>query len=204
MADFTEAIRFEPALAAAYLNRGSAQSAASDDERAIADFSEAIRLGSNDATTDARTYYSRGDACLSESEYGKAIADYGEAIGLDPRFAAAHNNRRWARAISGLDLQQAFEDCNQALQFAPDEASYRDTRGFANLQLGRFDEAIADFDLALKIDPRLASSLHSRGVAKKKGDADIASAKATKQDVGEDFKPQRETPAQSLERCGCE
>ena len=61
------------------------------------------------------------------------------------------------------------------------------------MKLGRFDEAIADYDSALKLAPQLASSLYGRGAAKlKKGDtdggnADIAAAKAIQADVADDF-----------------
>ena len=59
------------------------------------------------------------------------------------------------------------------------------------MKLGRLDEAIADFDAALKIEPKLASSLYGRGLAKlKKGDrtgadADMVTAKAIRADVAE-------------------
>jgi len=49
----------------------------------------------------------------------------------------------------------------------------------------------ADFDAALRIDPRAASSLYVRGIAHRRrgdatrGDADIAAAKAIKSDIAE-------------------
>ena len=42
--DFTEAIRLDPRLAAAYHNRGNAWHAKADYDKAIADYTEAIRL----------------------------------------------------------------------------------------------------------------------------------------------------------------
>ena len=53
-----------------------------------------------------------------------------------------------------------------------------------NLKSGQTKNAIADFDAALKINPRLTSSLYGRGLAKKRngsiaeGDLDINNAKA--------------------------
>ena len=58
------------------------------------------------------------------------------------------------------------------------------SRGFVYLRLSRLDEAIADYDAALKLNPKMAASLYGRGLAKQKngdqagGDADIAAAKA--------------------------
>lgn len=47
-----------------------------------------------------------------------------------------------------------------------------DNRGVAYLMLGQLGHAIADFEAALKLDPKQARPLHGRGVAKlKKGDA---------------------------------
>jgi hypothetical protein len=59
------------------------------------------------------------------------------------------------------------------------------------LALHRLDDAIVDFNAALEINSKLASSLYGRGLAKlKKGDrvgahADMAAAKAIQADIGE-------------------
>ena len=54
----------------------------------------------------------------------------------------------------------------------PGDGYILDSRGFVYLRLGQFDDAIADYNAALKINPKIASSLYGRGVAKlKKGDS---------------------------------
>src|SRR5262245_18453125 len=68
----------------AYNNRGIAYRAKGDHARAIADFSEAIRLNPN-----AFTYYNRGVVYGSKGDHDRAIADYNEAIRLDPNNARA-------------------------------------------------------------------------------------------------------------------
>jgi tetratricopeptide (TPR) repeat protein len=61
------------------------------------------------------------------------------------------------------------------------------------LRLGQFDAAIADDDAALKLRPRIAEALYSRGLARRsKGDAagaadDIAAAKAIQPDIADKF-----------------
>jgi tetratricopeptide (TPR) repeat protein len=58
-------------------------------------------------------------------------------------------------------------------------------------QAGRLDAAIADYDAALRRDPKIAESLYGRGIARQRkgdtagGDADIAAAKAVKPDIAE-------------------
>ena len=60
-----------------------------DDEKAIKNYTEAIRLGPNFADA----YYNRGNAYRRRGENDKAISDYTEAIRLDPNFANAYYNR---------------------------------------------------------------------------------------------------------------
>jgi tetratricopeptide (TPR) repeat protein len=58
------------------------------------------------------------------------------------------------------------------------------SRGLVHLRLGEFDKAIADYDAALAINPKLGWSLYCRGLAKQRkgltaeGAADIAAATA--------------------------
>ena len=65
--------------------------------------------------------------------------------------------------------------------------------GLAFLRQGQFDQAIADFDQALKLRPTLVSALYGRGLAKVKkgerasGDADINAAKAVKPDIAKEL-----------------
>jgi tetratricopeptide (TPR) repeat protein len=67
------------------------------------------------------------------------------------------------------------------------------TRGLVRLKQGRFDEAIADYDMGLKIHAKDAILLYGRGVARRRkgdtagGDADIAAAKAAKADIADLF-----------------
>ena len=59
--------------------------------------------------------------------------------------------------------------------------------------MGEWDSAIDDYSSALQLDPKLASSLYGRGLAKlKKGDitggnADVAAAKEIDSNIVEDF-----------------
>ena len=68
-----------------------------------------------------------------------------------------------------------------------------DSRGLVNLKSGQTKNAIADFDAALKINPRLTSSLYGRGLAKKRsgaiseGDLDIANARAMDPNIVKEF-----------------
>ena len=60
-------------------------------DKAVADFSEAIRLGMKDA----KLYHYRACAYITKRQWDKAIADFTEAIQLDPRYADAYGGRGW-------------------------------------------------------------------------------------------------------------
>ena len=68
-----------------------------------------------------------------------------------------------------------------------------DSRGLTYLKMGQWDSAIEDYNEALRIDPKLASSLYGRGLAKLKtgdttgGNTDIAAAKAIEANIVGDF-----------------
>jgi tetratricopeptide (TPR) repeat protein len=147
--------------------------------RAMADCDQVIKL--NPKSTYA--YNNRGATFQRMGDYARASADYGAATKLQPNNADARAARYWVRAAGGREVQQAINDCDQALKIKADQPDVRDIRGFVNLRLGKIDDAIKDYDAALKLDPKLAGALYGRGVAKMKkndragGGADIASAK---------------------------
>ncbi len=94
--------------------------------------------------------------------------------------AAAEQSRRLGRALLGARRRRprgaaGAVDCNESLKLKADQPDVLDTRGFVNLRLGKMDDAIKDYDAALKLDPKLPGALYGRGVAKtKKGDRPAA------------------------------
>jgi tetratricopeptide (TPR) repeat protein len=123
----------------------------------------------------------RGSAYTDKGALDASIADYGEAIKLDPSRPIAWNGRCWARVIkpkaSTAELQLALEDCNKALALETNLAAIFDSRALVYLKLGKYDEAIADYDRALALDPRMATSLYGRAIAKTRKAPLDASAK---------------------------
>ena len=57
------------------------------------------------------------------------------------------------------EIEAALTDCKNSLQLRPGDAYALDGRGFVHLVLDEPAEALADFDNALKIEPRLAEAL---------------------------------------------
>jgi tetratricopeptide (TPR) repeat protein len=185
-------------LAADLTIRGRAYRAKGDFDRAIADYSEAIRIDPGYALAvysrgiayfnkgdfdrsiadysqalrlvpqDLITLQNRGHAYQAKQDYEHAIADYSEAIRVGPAFAPAYNDRCYARALAGRELEQAIADCNEALRLVPNDSHTLDSRGLTYLRHGELAHAIADYDAALRINPRQGASLYGRGLAKRK------------------------------------
>ena len=131
-------------------------------EGAIADFDRVINI--RPKYTDA--YINRADAKSGLGLYEEAVADFDQALQLQPDDASAYISRGNARArpwsIRGghpLTLIRPF-NCK------PDDASAYISRGNAKLELGQYQEAIADFDQALQLQPDDASAYISRGNAR--------------------------------------
>src|SRR5260370_2556967 len=64
------------------------------------------------------------------------------------------------------DVALAVNDCNMALQLRPRYADAFDSRAMINLKSGQLGKAIADYDAALRIEPKRANSLYGRRIAK--------------------------------------
>ena len=51
-----------------------------------------------------------------------------------------------------------MKDCDDALKINPNYADAFDSRGMVDLKSGKFSKAIADYDAALRLDPKHASA----------------------------------------------
>ena len=159
-------------LAAYYTNRAAAYHEKGDNDRAIADLNEAIRLDPKFAMA----FNNRGAAYNEQGDNDRAIADLNEAIRIDPKFAMAFNNRGNAYSDKG-DNDRAIADFNETIRIDPKFARAFQNRGSAYHDKGDNDRAIADYSEAIRIDPEDASAFNGRGVAyRAKGDLDRASA----------------------------
>jgi tetratricopeptide (TPR) repeat protein len=101
-----------------YNFRGVAYYRKGDTDRAIADFTEAIRLDPKNATT----HNKRGVAYHRKGDMDRAIADFTEAIRLDPKLAYAYNGRGDAYREKG-DTDRAIADFNEAMRIDPKNVS---------------------------------------------------------------------------------
>jgi len=141
-----------------------------DYDRAIALFSEAIRLD----THNSLAFNSRGNAYSKKGDNDRAISDYNEAIRLDPNNSKTFNSRGWAYAGKG-ENDRAISDYNEAIRLDPNYSLAFSNRGIAYSKKGDVDRAISDYDEAIRLDPHNSKAFNNRGNAySKKGDVDRA------------------------------
>jgi len=182
--------------AMAHYKMASAFAIKGDRLRAIAEFTESIKL---DPEYIARAYAQRGALYAIDREYDLAIADYSEAIRVNPKRAdpylnrgrayvakgdrdhaiadyadAIRNNPKFAEAYGNLcnaltiegRLQTALASCNKSVQLEPRNPASLAFRGTVYLALRDFKRAEANYEEALALDPNWSHALYGRGLLK--------------------------------------
>jgi len=164
--------RSEPNNADAFYSRGRAYYDKKDYDRAIQDYTEALRLN----PTHVFAFNNRGNAYLDKKQSDLAIADYDRAIAYDSNYSIAYYNR--ARAYSAKkDDERALQDYEMAIRINPKYAAALYNRGNIYRAKKDYDRAIKDYDEAIRSNPTYAMAFNNRGIAyREKGDDERAMA----------------------------
>ena len=178
IADYDEAIRLKPDDPQTYNKRGLARYLLKKYKDAIADYDTAIQIKPDYADA----YYYRGHANKVIEKYENAFADYNNTINLRPDDAAAYHHRGFVKFTLG-QYKEAIIDYDKAIQLKPsehephsnegntisfllegtkfDEAEVYINRGVAKSQLGEYEEALADYDEAIRLKPDYAEAYNT-------------------------------------------
>lgn len=146
--------------AEALYNRGLANKANEDLDKAIADYTAAIAADPKWAVP----YAKRGDLYDDKGDQQRAIADLTDALRLDPEYG-------WAYSIRGYILDQkgeydrAIADYSQAIRIDPTDSGTIANRGWTKRKKGDLDGAFADFNEAIRVDPKFVRAYYNRGLA---------------------------------------
>jgi tetratricopeptide (TPR) repeat protein len=156
---------------------------------AIAAYDTALSL----SPSDAKAFNGRGEARLAKLEYAAAIADFTAAIDRNTKNYLAFSNRCEARAEANIDLAAALDDCDAALRILPIVTATFGQRALVLLRMGKFADAIADYDKGIAGAPYSAAFVFGRGIAKARNgdkagsDADVATARRMDDTIGATF-----------------
>ena len=148
-------------LAVAFTNRGRAYKRKGQWDRAIADYSEAIRLKSDDA----QVFNNRGNVYYYDGQLDRALKDYDDAIRLEPDLAVAFGNRGNVYRKKGR-FDRAIKDYDDAIRFKPENAQVFADRGLAYEKKGEPSQALLDFENAYALGfrhPLLLKKLRESG-----------------------------------------
>ena len=176
------------------LQRAKSHVDAHEYDRAISDYTEAIRLNPKNAamfaqralvyaakreydqaiadcteairldSKNASTYFGRGLAFMSKDDCDNAIADFTEAIRLEPTDAYTYRFRGDAYRIND-DYESAIADCTEAIRLDSKSAAAYGVRGWSYFLKDEYNSAIADFTEAIRLDSKNASAYDGRGTS---------------------------------------
>ena len=100
---------------------------------------------------------------INQGKYNEAIKAYDEAIRLDPKHAAAWNNKGIALNNQGK-YNEAIEAYDEAIRLDPNYAAAWNNKGIALNNQGKYDEAIKAYDEAIRLDPNYAAAWNNKGM----------------------------------------
>ena len=141
VAAFTELLRLEES-AGMYVLRGNVYRDVGDFDKALADYSEAIRLSARFAVA----YGNRGMVYAKKGDFDKALADFNRAVELQPENPLNGNEFAWF-LVTCPDRRlwkpaRAVELAKNATQGEPGNAAYWNTLGVAQYRAGDYEAAI--------------------------------------------------------------
>ncbi|WP_345263887.1 tetratricopeptide repeat protein [Nibrella viscosa] len=117
--DYEQAIKLKPNFYRPYYNRALLRTAQSDNDAALKDYSEAIRLAPDTSrSVSAEIYLNRGQLFAAQQQTLAALNDFTKAIELNPRNALALYNRG-NLLFQQKQLEPAVADFQRAVEADP-------------------------------------------------------------------------------------
>jgi tetratricopeptide (TPR) repeat protein len=126
----------------------------------------------------ASVHAALGTVAFRQRDFATARRHFEAAAQKRPDAASVTNNLAWLLSnTEPLDLEKALALASQAVELAPDVATYRETRGQILLKLGRWSDSVVDLQAALNGMPDDSTIHESLATAYEKlGNTDLARA----------------------------
>ncbi len=180
ISDFTKAIELDPNNTDAYYYRGVSHYYRSEFDLAIADYKKAIEINPNHANA----HCDFGLIYYEKKDYENALVHYNASISINPKFWRSYYNRALIHYYYKVDTTSALNDLSNAIELNPNYAKAYDLRGVVYQEMGKTEEAKADYKKALGLDPLL------REARKALNNLEGAQAVGTNVQAKESFKPE--------------
>jgi protein O-mannosyl-transferase len=144
-----DAVEKSPQLARPHMNLGMAYQAAGNDDLAMVEYGQALRINSKLAPA----YVNMAGLFFNRNDFDNSEIALRKAIGLSPSLATPYLN------LAQIEMKkrnpgEALAILNKAPE-SGDAYLFRLTRGDVYAQLGRYQDAITDYDEALRLRPDL-------------------------------------------------
>jgi tetratricopeptide (TPR) repeat protein len=127
-----------PNSAYAHHCRGYIYSQTNKQDQAIAEYSRALELNSQEADS----WHARGESYMATGLYEKAALDYSKALALNPLYYSWY--RRSCAYLKQDEFKKAIEDADQSLKINPEFAPSYLNKVVAERKLGMAEAAAAD------------------------------------------------------------
>ena len=161
--EYSEAIRLDPKLVNAYINRGLSYYRLGDRDRAFDDYTTAIRLDPNSQGTSV-PYLNRAIVWRERGNTDRAVEDIENSLRLDPKFSLAHNTRGNLH-LDRRDYERAIASYSEAISLNPKYTDAYSNRGLAHAANKNPQRAVEDFSAALRLDSKSLNALVGRAAA---------------------------------------
>jgi tetratricopeptide (TPR) repeat protein len=186
--DVDKALELDPTQVNARLRRAWLRFDAKDRDGAKADLDSL----DSELASEAQMRLPMSRLYLNIEQPAQALAQLNRWLPAHPhevRRDVALNSRCWTRVMLGIELDDALDDCNDAVDSDSKNSNYLDSRGWLYLRMGKYNKALSDFDRGLAIEPKGAWSLYGRGLTKTRsgnaaqGEADLVAARQLQPDI---------------------
>ena len=157
-----------PDDAATYLQRIADENPSSDDAlsalgnlqrahkrygEAIGTYSRVLGKAASPQKADWPIYYFRGISYEREKKWPQAQADLMQALALFPDQPLVLNYLGYSWVDQGMNLEEAFNMLQRAVELRPNDGYIVDSLGWANYKLGRIEEAVKQLERAIDLKP---------------------------------------------------
>lgn len=107
---------------------------------------------------DQRLLFLAGDWLVVQQRYEQAVTVLERAVTIYPDYAAALNDLAYAYAYSG-NFEKAFAAMDRYVALEPDQPNPHDSYGEILRMAGKFDAALEQYRMSIRIDPNFGSEL---------------------------------------------